>query len=151
MAISPSTDVANTERVEKRSLGTSLIGLALGTGVAAISQTDPSLRWLGILAPGLAVVGDQISALIRHEFLMWWHRQRVDKTRSQINDYLGNPHTSDEHKENLKRTLETIEMEGVRATANTFTNTPIFGESANAKGAKPASLPKSGPKGSSTA
>jgi hypothetical protein len=112
----------------KRAIGTSLIGVAIGTAVAIYAQSEPVTiisKGLSVLAPALAVVGDQISSLLAKEFTAWWHRRGVDKTRDQINEYLLNPHTSDEHKENLKRTLESVEMQGVNATATVFANPPF--------------------------
>lgn len=98
-------------------IGGSVIGVLLGTGLLiyaqGISPPDSLSKFLIILAPTLAVVGDKASAFIWSAIKAIYKKHVTSKARGQIADFLKNPDTSDAHKDNLRRKMEKLEVQSI--------------------------------------
>lgn len=107
----PKTKISNGE------IATSFIGVVLGTGLVAYSQTNAIQaewsKWLITISPTVAVLGDKIS-LYLYSFLINTIKVRKQKGQyNKIKTYMENPYTTPEHKKNLINRMQTIELASV--------------------------------------
>lgn len=97
--------------------GHSFIGVLLGTGVLFYTQniipaTDFS-KYLALSAPTITAIGDSLSVFATGFFYKFYQSYCNNKARNAIVEKLENPHTSDQHKENLKNKLEFLEDQDI--------------------------------------
>jgi hypothetical protein len=97
--------------------GHSLIGILFGTGVLFYAQnltpsTDFS-KYLALSSPTITAIGDGLSVFVTGFCYKLYSSHCNNKARNTIVKNLKNPHTSEQHKQNLKNKLEHLETQDI--------------------------------------
>lgn len=111
------TSLKGSDSSTNAKIGSSIIGIALGTGAILLAQSisppNNLSKFLIVIAPALAVVGDNLFALIVAYYNNYRQKQTADEARSQIAEFIRNPNTSDEHKATLRQKMEELELKTI--------------------------------------
>lgn len=118
--------VASVELPQQRRIGTSLVGVVLGTGTIVLAQSmDPGSNWSKFLmycAPPLGIAGDWLSAFI---YRSWNRRQRrrdAAATLEELGSMLENPHTDADHKTTVQAAIQQVERARIDELSASFLN-----------------------------
>jgi GTPase SAR1 family protein len=100
------------------------IGALIVIGAQAITPPNALSKWLEISAPALAI---GIEKLFKRLFVWMYIKQLKKQAKSasnEIEEYLQNPNTSEEHKNNLRRKLEQMQNTSIELATVGILNHP---------------------------
>lgn len=123
----------NSAKQNKAGITPIILGGGIGTLIVvcaqAISPPNEISKWLIYSAPALTIASEKLLRFILKEAYRSYLLRKANVASNKIEELLANPHTSSEHKDNLRRRLEEVQNNSVSLVTEQILNQPSLGQS----------------------